>query len=303
MTVRIVQTSDRRARSALPAGIAGLAQDALRDEHFRRLARDIEARAGIKLPQSKKSMVEGRLRRRARALGLDSLDSYGRQLFEGGRLEAEFGHIINCVTTNKTDFFREPDHFDVLCRVVVPRFMSRSARRGDAPIKLWSAASSTGAEAYTLAMVLADLQGRQAFEFSILGTDINTDVIETARRGIYPIDMRDPVPEPMRRAYTMDAIDRNRREFRIVPELRARVKFKPLNLLDQRFEAARDFHVILCRNVLIYFERATQKAVIGRLVEHLRPGGYLVLGHSEATAGGEQPQLRQVGSTVFERKA
>ena len=126
-------------------------------------------------------------------------------------------------------------------------------------------------------------------------------MLETARRGIYPVDMREPVPEPMRRAYTMDAIDRHRREFRIVPELRARVKFRPLNLLDQHLEAAQDFHVIFCRNVLIYFEKATQRAVTSRLIEHLRPGGYLILGHSEATAGGEHAQLRQVGSTVFER--
>ena len=292
-----------RVRSAPPAGIIGSSPDALRDEHFRRLARDIEARAGIQLPESKKSMLEGRLRRRTRALGLDSLASYGRLLFEGGRLDQEFPDIINCVTTNKTDFFREADHFDLLCTLAIPKFLTRSARGSEAQIKLWSAASSTGAEAYTLAMVLADLQGRLAFEFSILGTDINTDVLETARRGIYPIDMRDPVPEPMRRAYTMEAIDRDRREFRIVPELRARVKFRPLNLLDRRYEAARDFHVVFCRNVLIYFDKATQKTVIGRLVEHLRPGGYLVLGHSEATAGGEQAGLRQVGSTVFERTA
>ncbi len=296
--------SARSRHEPPPVAVAApsVATDVLRDEHFRKLARDIESRVGIKLPHAKKTMVEGRLRRRARALGIASLNAYGSHLFDRGQWEQEFSAVVDCVTTNKTDFFREPEHFEILRALVLPALVAAKSIRAGQGLKLWSAACSTGAEAYTLAMLLAAVQTRHDFGFSILGTDINSEVLETARRGVYAEDMGDPIPPDMRRTFTMEAIDERRKEFRIVPELRRHVKFSPLNLMQDTFNIERDFHVVFCRNVLIYFEKDVQRAVVGRLVRHLRPGGFLFLGHSEATAGGDQPALRQVAPTVFQRE-
>lgn len=274
--------------------------DRLADRHFNAIARDIEARVGIKLPQTKRTMVEGRLRKRVRALGLAGLHDYGAQLFERGGLDQELVHLIDCVTTNKTDFFREPSHFDFLRSVAVPQLTIRHG--GRAPqLKVWSAASSTGAEAYTAAMVLQDLVAAgKVSRFSILGTDVSTEVLREARSAIYPRAFVSPVPGAMQQRYLMRS--RNPREdvVRVAPELRRTVHFEWLNLMDETYPFDRDVDVIFCRNVLIYFDRPTQQAVLSRLASHLRPGGYLMLGHSESMAGTGVDGLRPVVPTVYQ---
>ena len=280
-----------------------LPQQQLSEHHFRSIAEVIEARVGIQLPASKRTMVEGRLRKRVRALHLDTLDDYGRHLFDEGRLAEEFVHLVDCVTTNKTDFFREPAHFDLLRDTLVPRLCKLAAHRGERPLlKLWSAASSTGAEAYTLAMVLQDMvaEGRR-FDYAILGTDISTEVLKIAADGIYGEEMLAAVPAEIRRRYVMAARDPSRQVGRIVPELRRHVQFRHLNLMDHRYPVDRDVDVIFCRNVLIYFDRPTQRAVLERLATHLRPGGYIIVGHSESMSVAGVSGLTQVTSTVFRR--
>jgi chemotaxis protein methyltransferase CheR len=274
--------------------------DQLHEQHFAELTRLIEGHTGIRLPSVKRTMVEGRLRKRVRALGLKDLSEYGAAIFNDGRLSEEFAHVVDCVTTNKTDFFREPQHFAFLRDAVVPSLL-KLRRPAGAPLKFWSAASSIGAEAYTIAFVLADLLGADGPPFAILGTDISRDVLEQARRAVYPLALAEPIPEAVRRRYLMFARDAGRAEFRIVPELRRRVRFEALNLMDERFAVDRDFDVIFCRNVLIYFSKPTQAAVLRRLAAHLRPGGYLLLGHSESLAGNDHAELRPVAPTVFRR--
>jgi chemotaxis protein methyltransferase CheR len=270
--------------------------DQLHEKHFARLARLIEDHTGIRLPAAKRTMVEGRLRKRMRALGLSSLDEYGKAIFDGGKLDEEFTHLVDCVTTNKTDFFREPDHFDFL------RGTLQSLRRGvDVPLKFWSAAASIGAEAYTIAMVAADVLGTQGRPFLVLGTDISTDVIRQAQRAIYPVAMIDPVPPALRQRYVMRSKSAVRQEVRIAPEIRRMVCFQHLNLMDDKYPIDRDVDVIFCRNVLIYFAKQTQGSVLRRLCTHLRKGGYLILGHSESLAGGDQACMRQVAPTIFRR--
>jgi chemotaxis protein methyltransferase CheR len=277
--------------------------DQLSEHHFRSISELIEARVGIQLPVSKRTMLEGRLRRRVRALSLDSLNAYGRHLFDEGCLDDEFVHLVNCVTTNKTDFFREPAHFELLQTKLVPRLCALPGHRGERPLlKIWSAAASTGAEAYTLAMVLQEMAAAgHPFDYAILGTDISTDVLRSAAAGIYSDEMLEAVPPAMRRRYVMSSRDPARKEGRIVPELRRRVRFQHLNLMDQRFAIDRDVDVIFCRNVLIYFDRPTQRAVLERLAGHLRPGGYLAVGHSESMSVAGVPGLIQVTSTIFRR--
>jgi len=276
--------------------------DQLQERHFAELTRLIENHTGIRLPPVKRTMVEGRLRKRVRALGLKDLSEYGEAIFNNGRLADEFAHVVDCVTTNKTDFFREPQHFAFLRQTAIPNLL-KLRRASGAPLKFWSAAASIGAEAYTIAFVLAEFLGLDGQPFGILGTDISRDVLEQARRAVYPLAFAEPIPEAVRQRYLMLARDASRAEFRIVPELRQRVRFEPLNLMDERFPVDSNFDVIFCRNVLIYFSKASQAAVLRRLCAHLRPGGYLLLGHSESLAGNDHAELRQVAPTIFRRAA
>src|SRR5581483_4639628 len=170
--------------------------DHLSARDFQRLAKFIHDYSGIKMPQNKKSMVEGRLRKRMRAVGVPNLTDYCRYLFEHDGLDSEAVGLIDAVTTNKTDFFREPDHFDFLIDEAIPQLM---ARRDRGPIKVWSAACSIGAEPYTLAMLLADLAAANSnFRASIFASDICTEVLQSAMLGIYPEAMIGPVPMDMR---------------------------------------------------------------------------------------------------------
>lgn len=274
--------------------------DYLADKHFSAIAAIIESRVGIKLPPTKRTMVEGRLRKRARALGLAGVSGYGAHLFERGGLDDELVHLIDCVTTNKTDFFREPSHFEFLRNVAVPQLLRR---HGSLPagLKVWSAACSTGAEAYTVAMVLQDLvNAARPIRFSILGTDISTEVLREARAAIYPRPFVAPVPLALQQRYLMRSKDPRQDVVRVTPELRRKVHFERLNLMDESYPFDRDVDVIFCRNVLIYFDGPTQRAVIERLVSHLRPGGYLMLGHSESMAGSGIAGLQQVVPTVYQ---
>jgi chemotaxis protein methyltransferase CheR len=278
-------------------------QDKLRDQHFQRLARLLEQITGIQLPASKRTMIEGRLRRRMRDHRIDHLEDYGIYLFEQDGLDEELPFLIDCATTNKTDFFREPDHFVFLRDVAVPALLNRR-EQANPTLKIWSAASSTGAEAYTTARVLSRMQeSGVAMRFAILGTDINAEILEKARRAIYPLSMLEPIPPDMQKRYILQAADRTRQEFRIAPSLRRLVHFAQLNLMDEAYPFDRDVDVIFCRNVLIYFSREIQRAVLRRLTSHLRVGGFLILGHSESFALEDKTGVRQISQTVFEKTA
>ncbi len=276
--------------------------DRLRQLDFRRLAEFIQDYSGIKMPPNKITMLEGRLRHRVRDTGAASLSDYCRMLFEGDGLRSEAVHLIDAVTTNKTDFLREPEHFRILVRQVLPTLLADRHAGDQAQVKLWSAACSTGAEPYTLAMVLADwCAERSGLRVSILATDLCTEVLAAAHRAIYPETMVSVLPPEFRRRYLLRSRDRGRRLVRVVPELRAWVRFGRLNLMDAEYEVAHDFDVIFCRNVLIYFDKPTQRAVLERLCRHLRPGGYIFLGHSESLAGMDLP-LHSVANTVLRRE-
>lgn len=272
--------------------------DRFTDRQFQAIAELVQGQVGIQLPPSKRTMVEGRLRKRVRALGLEDLEAYGREVLERGRLDDELAHLIDCVTTNKTDFFRESPHFDFLARKAVPQLLAKAERR---TIKVWSAACSTGAEAYTVAMVLEEMQrSGPKFGYSILGTDISTEVIEAAHNAIYPDVMLEAIPADLRQRYLMQSRDPDQQVARVVPELRRRVQFHSLNLMDASYPFDRDVDVIFCRNVLIYFNKPTQAAVVARLASHLRPGGFLILGHSESAAGAGAPGVSQILPTIFQ---
>ena len=278
------------------------ALDHLTNRDFQKLSRFIQDYSGIKMPPTKKTMVEGRLRRRVRATGARTLADYCRYLFDQGGLDQEAVSLIDAVTTNKTDFFREPEHFHFLTEQAVPELLA--TRRGaiNAPIKVWSAACSIGAEPYTLAMVLAELgRATPGLRTSIVATDICTEALNTAILGIYPEAMITPVPRELRQRYLLRARAGARDRVRIAPDLRRAISFSRLNLMQTPYAVALDMHIVFCRNILIYFDKPTQRQVLDQLCHHLRPGGFLFLGHSETLTGFGLP-LRPVATTIFQRE-
>lgn len=271
--------------------------EALSAQNFRRLSEFINGYSGIKMPASKLTMLEGRLRRRLRSTGIASLNDYCRHLFDEGGLDSEIVHLIDAVTTNKTDFFREPAHFEFLERHGLPALAQEGRRR----FKAWSAACSIGAEPYTLAMVLDEFcAASREGDYSILGTDLSTQVLEQAVQGVFAESMIEPVSIARRKRYVMQAKDRSRGHVRIAPRLRSKIAFGRLNLMDEHYPVGADMDLLFCRNILIYFDKPTQSKVLTRLCDHLRPGGYLFLGHSETLNGIDLP-VRQIANTIFQR--
>lgn len=292
-----MQADPIRDIAAAPA--AGV--DALSSRDFGRIADLVGRVAGIRLPATKQLMVEGRVRKRVKALGMRGFKEYCAFLFEGGGLQQELSPLIDVITTNKTDFFREPEHFRLLADRLVPALLENRRAQRQPMLKVWSAASSTGAEAYTIAMVLDDLvQRRGGFRFAALGTDICSDVLAQAERAVYPSAMAAPIPPAMQDRYLMRSRRAGAQLVRVAPELRRHVRFARMNLMEKRYPIDREVDVIFLRNVLIYFDRADQAAVIDRLVGHLRPGGFLILGLSETMVSDVSP-LRQVAPAVFEK--
>lgn len=275
----------------------------LTDEQFTRLQQFIEGELGIRMPAVKKVMLESRLQKRLRLLRISDFKTYLDLAFSEQERAGELIHLIDVVTTNKTDFFREADHFDIMARRLLPDMYLNEGIGKQKPLQVWSAASSTGEEPYTLAIVLAEF-GREnnGFSFHVLGTDISTRVLEAGRKAIYPEERIAPISEELRKRYLLRSKEKDKRLVRIRPELRRHVTFKRQNLMDDRYEIEGTFDIVFCRNVIIYFERPNQERILTRLVRHLRPGGYLFLGHSETLAG-MSLSLISVAPTVYQKPA
>ena len=274
----------------------------IRLQHDQRFSDLIRSRTGIQLPVHRRQMIESRLRPRILALKAKGFEGYLAQLFDHGLLEDELPLAIDLLTTNKTDFFREPSHFDFLVKEALPEAIRRAGPQ-PARMKIWSAASSEGAEAYTTAIVLAEAQrAGNRFSYAILGTDISQRMLERGQRAIYSQEQLAPVPAELRARYTMQGRPpAHAGTARIVPELRDRVQFMYVNLMDQSYPVDRDVDVIFLRTVLIYFGAEDQAAVVSRMVSHLRPGGHLIVGHSESMVV-NHPQMTQHSPSIF-RKA
>jgi chemotaxis protein methyltransferase CheR len=265
------------------------------------LTQYITAELGIRMPESKATMIQSRLARRIRELGIESIDDYCEHLFSSAGAETEYVHFINAVTTNKTDFFREPQHFNYLTGTVLPQLARSGTEVRHGGIAFWSAGCSSGEEAYTLAMVLNEYAaGHPPFEFRILATDVSTKVLQMAKDGIYTRQSIAPVPTALRRKYFLQGKS-GQTSVRIKAPLRQSVSFHRLNFMDADYHVRAMFDVIFCRNVLIYFDRLTQQTVINKLCTNLRPGGYLFVCHSESLAGLDVPLL-SLGSSCFRKQ-
>jgi chemotaxis protein methyltransferase CheR len=275
----------------------------LKPVDFNLIRKEVYDYCGIKITPVKKQMVEGRLRRRLKALGMHSYDDYCDFVFRkrDQHDDDEFIHLVDAITTNKTEFFREPVHFSYLSSQVVPKFLKR-ASGGNTPVfRIWSAACSTGQEPYSMAMELAEYARlQQTFLFQVYGTDICTKVLETAKKAVYNFDDAVSIPSGLKQRYLLKSKKSSSNLVRVVPELRKKVSLRRLNLKDRDFGVKGKMDVIFCRNVIIYFDTKTQEDILRRLALCLRKGGYLFLGHSESIHGMELP-IKPVAPTIYER--
>ncbi len=244
--------------------------------------------AGIVLNDSKQALVSGRLDKRLRHYGFSSYSEYFRSFGKPG-FEQEASVALDLLTTNETYFFREPKHFDFLTTHFFPR---HPAGR---PFRFWSAASSSGEEAYSLAMVAAEFSKTQQWE--IIGTDISFRILETARCGLYPLIAVEKIPNALLKKYCLKGSGEYEDFFLIDSTLRSRVKFIHANLNDKLPDLGR-FEVIFLRNVMIYFDMPTKQRLIDRIQRCLRPGGYLIISHSE-TLNGINTDLKIVSPSIY----
>jgi len=277
----------------IAGGVKGLSEP-----EFHKLSRFIETELGIRMPDSKRVMLESRLLKRLRQLDLPDFSAYIDFVFsEQGRV-SELINMIDAVTTNKTDFFREADHFDFLFNRILPELFSE---RDYAHRRFWSAGCSTGEEPYTIAMVLEEFRERApAFAWSMFASDLSTKVLDKAVEGVYPAEQAEPIPLSYKKKYLLRSKNREEALVRIRPEIRSRITFARINFMDRSWPIVEPFDVVFCRNVIIYFERRVQEEIIGKLLRHTAPNGWLILGHSESVAGMDLP-MRSVAPTIYRK--
>jgi chemotaxis protein methyltransferase CheR len=265
---------------------------------FARLSSFIYNQCGIKMPDSKKIMVEARLRKRLRDLNMQNYAEYCDFLFSKKGSEDEITHMVDVITTNKTDFFREPKQFSFLSNNALPEFVNIDGTGIQRPLKVWSAGCSTGEEPYTLSIVLSEFgQKCTRYSFNILATDISTRVLEKAANGIYEEEKIEPISKNLVHKYFLKSKNKEKKLVRVVPQLRSSIKFQWLNFMQDDFGIRETFDLIFCRNVIIYFDKPTQEKLIEKLVSQLKPGGYFFLGHSESIFNTNLPLVQVAAST------
>jgi len=262
----------------------------LSDQEFRQFQTMIYDIAGISMSPAKKTLVSGRLMKRVKHHGLSSYDEYFRLLMKNGG-DGELQVAIDLLTTNETYFFREPKHFDFLRDRVL------SARKPGKSFRVWSAASSSGEEPYSIAMLLADILGEAPWE--LVASDLSTRVLEKARASIYPMERAEGIPKHYLTRYCLKGIGSQDGKFMIVKELRNRVQYRQVNL-NETLPKIGEFDVIFLRNVMIYFDMETKRQVVARMMPLLAPGGYFIIGHSESL-NGVTDDLKVVVPSVYRK--
>jgi chemotaxis protein methyltransferase CheR len=235
----------------------------------------IHTRTGIALKESKRSLIAARLTRRLRALSLDSFAAYRRYLESSDPSGAELGVMINCITTNKTSFFREEAHFAVLAEHLLA-----AGRAGQKIYRIWSAACSTGEEPYSLAITA--LASPHAVDVRILASDLDTEVLARAQEAAYPLDSLEQMDGQAKRRSFLRGRGEREGWALVKPKVRELVTFRRINLVEDPWPLHTRFDAIFCRNVIIYFDRETQRRLFERLTQYLAPGGILCVGHAES---------------------
>ncbi len=270
----------------------------LSEKDFQAFSDFIYNEYGIKMPPIKRVMLQGRLLKRIRELNMNSYTEYKDYFFSKEGQQNELFNFLNVVTTNKTDFFREPLHFDFLQKEILAKY---NGSHNNLPFRIWSAGCSSGEEPYTISIVLNEFKRTTpTFNFSILGSDISNKVLSAAAKGVYNESKIGLIPLEFKKRYFLRSKDRTSPTVRVKPELQANIALKYVNLMDSYYDVNEKFKVIFCRNVLIYFDRATQEQVINKLCNYLEPGGYFFIGHSESLSGMNVP-LSHIKPTIFRK--
>ena len=277
-------STDPGARSpascAASAASAGSAEIKLTPSEFRQISELAYQRFGLDLKSGKEALVAARLGKKLRKLGFRTFAEYHRHVLADSTGDA-LVELIDALTTNHTSFLRERAHFEFLARAANEEFRDVCA------LRVWSAACSSGEEPYSIAMCLSEaLAKSHGREFRILATDISTRMLDAARRGVYPAGRFDDVPEPWRRAYLLRGQRESNGFYKVKPAVAQRIEFERLNLIEP-YSHRGLFHVIFCRNVMMYFDKGTQQDIVQRLSTCLERGGYLFVGHSESLTGVE----------------
>jgi len=271
------------------------------DRLYDKFSQFIHSECGIKLPPVKKVMLQSRLQKRMKSIGISSFDEYYNLLQSDQGRKEELAHALDVVSTNKTDFFREPSHFDYLRVAALPDIIHSLRARVRKKIHLWSAGCSSGEEPYSLAMVLSDfLEKYREFDYDIFSTDISQRVLARAQQAIYSDSDIKPVPQRLKAKYLMKGKGSQAGNWRVVPELRNKVQVIRFNLMDEHFKLPTMMDIIFCRNVIIYFDRPTQVRLFQKFYNCLVPGGYLFIGHSE-TLYGINDQFQYIQATIYRK--
>lgn len=249
------------------------------DREFQ-LFRDIIFReTGINMSDRKRNLIVARLSKRLRALNLASFSEYYQYLTESHDAGDELINLINRVTTNKTDFFRERHHFEFLMDTVLPSYIEESRRGRERRLRIWSAGCSSGEEPYSIAMTLSEaFQNERGWDIKILATDLDTEILTCASRGTYSSQQITPVPI----GYISKYFIRSPEGYTVCPQIKNMVTFRKLNLMEPTFPMKRPFDLIFCRNVMIYFNDRTKADLIRKFHMHLKDDGYMFIGHSES---------------------
>ncbi len=263
---------------------------ALNDREFGQFQSWLYSAAGISLSPAKKALVAGRLFKRLKHYELDSYGEYFKLIMSGQR-NGELQVALDLLTTNETYFFREPKHFEFLRQQVLPKAPAGKTFR------VWSAASSSGEEPYSLAMTLAESLGTTPWE--IIGSDISSQVLSKARAGHYPMERATNLPEPLLHKYCLKGIGKQHGTFLVERSLRSRVNFIQVNLNEALPELG-EFDVIFLRNVMIYFDQETKTKVVARLLPRLKSGGYFIVSHSESL-NGVSDALKLVAPSIYRK--
>lgn len=256
-----------------------IALDKISDKDFVRFCDFVYKRCGITLSDNKRDLVHSRLAKRLRSLGLDNYEDYFDILYNGRDNEQEIVNLLDAISTNVTYFFREDKHFDFLVNTLIPELESNKKGASENKIRLWSAGCSTGEEPYSLAITFAENMALENRDFRILATDLSTNVLAHARKGVYDKDRLRNVSGALLKKYFSGSRDGAR--FKVNEKLALYIKFARLNLMHA-FPFKGKFDCIFCRNVMIYFDRQIQGQLVNKFSSFLNPGGYLMIGHSES---------------------
>lgn len=266
----------------------------LTDKEFEKIQVYIYKYCGINLTPVKKTMVQSRL---FKLLQKSQFASYGEYLdfaLNSDQGKNELVELVDVITTNKTDFFREPAHFDFIKTELLPAFIKHNNI-----FNVWSAGCSTGAEAFTTAIVLNEFKRmHNNFNYEIMATDISTKVLQAAKQAIYKLEEVNVIPMELKKRYLLKSKNHDEKIVRFVPELRHKVKVGYLNLIDSKYEIKNKFDLIFCRNVLIYFDQKTRESILKKLCAQLNEGSILMLGHSESIFNMDLP-LKQIQPSIF----